>query len=98
MDVEKNFEKLTTSDDSEKALKNVKTIMRSMRAYNVSYLVAPLLIFLPIGYFLDKYFKQRRTFLLIFTFISFIIGQILLWLKIIKINKKIKKRNKKRKV
>lgn len=97
MDVEKNLEKLTNSNDTDKALSNVRTIMRSMRAYNISYLVAPLLILLPIGYFLDRHFNQRRTFLLIFTFVSFIIGQILLWIKISKINKKIKKKYKNQK-
>jgi F0F1-type ATP synthase assembly protein I len=98
MDVEKNFDKLTSSKEVDKSIGNVKTIMRSMRVYNISYLVAPLLIFLPIGHFLDRYFNQRRTFLLIFTFISFIIGQIILWFKILRISKKVKNRYKSKKL
>ncbi len=81
--------------DKNQAIDNLRFIMRSIRAHNLTYLISPLLIFTPIGYFLDRYFHQRRTFLLISVGVSFIISQIILCGTILKIRQKIKKKYKK---
>lgn len=52
-------------------------------------ILGPLLVFLGLGYFLDNILKTKPKMLIIGFFIAFIVTNILLFKKVVKINKTI---------
>lgn len=61
--------------------KNIIGLMVEVMAYSSASVFGPLVIFLGIGYFLDKHFQTKPIFLLIGLAVAFIITNVLLFRK-----------------
>ena len=70
--------------------KNVRELALSTFYYIGGSIFGPLVIFLSLGYFLDKIFQTKPTMFIIGFFIAFLVSNILLFQKISKVNKLMK--------
>lgn len=66
----------------------------AMAAYSSFSILGPLLIIGGLGLYLDKIFNTKPWLLIISVFIAFIITNILLFKKVMALNKMIKEQNK----
>ena len=69
----------------------VKDLTIGMFYYTSTSIFGPLLIFIPLGFFLDKHFQTKPWITLISILLAFIITNILIFRKIRKLMKKFKK-------
>lgn len=80
--MDKKLEKLT------KVPTTVKELALGMLYHTSASIFGPLLIFIPIGFFLDKYFQTKPWILLGSVLIAFILTNVLIFKKIRKLMKK----------
>lgn len=78
----------------EKWLKNpesIREIAFGMFTYTSGSILAPLIIFLPAGYFLDKYFQTKPLLLIVGILLAFVVTNVLIFKKIFRLMKKLDK-------
>ena len=70
--------------------KNIRELALSTFYYIGGSIFGPLVIFLSLGYFLDKFLQTKPTMFIIGFFVAFLISNVLLFQKISKINRLMK--------
>lgn len=68
---------------------NLKELALSTFYYISGSIFGPLLIFMGLGYFLDKILKTKPVLLIFGFFIAFVTSNVLMFKKVVKLNKKI---------
>ena len=71
--------------------KSVKELSMSVFYYISGSIIGPLLIFCGLGYLLDSYFGTNPTFIIVGVFVAFVTTNILLFKKVVKINRLVNK-------
>ncbi len=78
--------------------KSVREMALAVFYYASGSIFGPLLVFGGLGYLVDKFFATSPTFLIVGVFAAFVTTNVLLYKKVIKINKLIEAQGKKKKV
>jgi len=76
--------------------KSIREMMVAVFYYASSSIFGPLLVFGGLGYLIDNFFDTNPTFLIVGVFVAFVTTNILLYKKVVKINKLIDEKGKKK--
>jgi F0F1-type ATP synthase assembly protein I len=71
--------------------KNTKELAWGMATYTSGSIFGPLVLFGGLGYFIDKYFSTKPVFILVGVLIAFIFSNILIFKKLIKLNRELER-------
>ena len=71
--------------------KSTKDLAWGMATYTSGSIFGPLILFGGLGYFIDSYFSTKPAFILVGVLVAFVSTNILIFKKLIKLNKVLEK-------